>query len=150
MWNWGRRLRAGARAGVRSSREMRCVACCVLRWANYMNPLPPSAKKKSKKSNTTRKTQDEREIESQSGGFRSLRTSCLQACWPHDWAWADLSPLVASVTGGRGREPTKDGEGGSGEMSVDSSACLRRLPPFLLFSLLHPEGLPEIFPYRQP
>lgn len=52
----GRGLRAGARAGVRYSREMRVVslAACTRGWANYTNPLPPSAKK-SKKGNTNQK-----------------------------------------------------------------------------------------------
>ena len=52
----GRGLSAGARAGVRYSREM-CVvslAACTSGWAHYTNPLPPSAKK-SKKSNTNQK-----------------------------------------------------------------------------------------------
>lgn len=38
-------------------------------------PPPPSAKKKSKKANQTKRTQrDERELGSQCGGFRSWRT----------------------------------------------------------------------------
>lgn len=50
-----------------------------------------------------------------------------------DWAGRLGALLVASVTGGPAVNRLRTREGGFGEMSVDSSACLRRLPPFLLF-----------------
>lgn len=60
---------------------------CLCRWLRVLGdghttglaaryPPPPSAKKKSKKAKQTKRTQreDERELESQCGGFRSWRT----------------------------------------------------------------------------
>ena len=63
-------------------------------------------------------------MESQCGGFRSLR-----ACWLPRLGGPTWSPYRRAVAVNQVRTP----EGGSGERSVDSSACLRRLPPFLRF-----------------
>lgn len=65
-------LGAEAAAGARgaSSREMRVVslAACTRGWANYTNPLPPSAKKKEQeKQHKPEKRKMKGEIESQSG-----------------------------------------------------------------------------------
>ena len=67
------------------------------------------------------------------------------SCWaPRDWAGR-----LGALGGLRHRRAVavnrlRTREGGSGEMSVDSSACLRRLPPFLLFPPSPPSrGTPQ-------
>lgn len=89
-----------------------CGDVCLCCWLRVLGdgktirlaatyPLPPSAKKKSKKSKTNqkKKREDEREIESQCGGFQSLRTGRRRALAGLTApGLADLEPLVASVT----------------------------------------------------
>lgn len=133
----------------------RCVLCSTLRvlgWANYTNPLPPSAKKKEQEKQhkpEKRKMKGNRKSVRGIPELEDLKAPC--SCWaPRDWAGrlGALGGLRHRRAVAVNRLRTREAAPG---VRCGRQLCLRRLPPFLLFPPpLHPEGFPRIFPYRQP